>query len=173
MGRERLLGIPIPPPPPNVPPVDPDTRGARTLREQLAMHGSKGSCAACHARFDPFGFALESFDVTGAFRTRYRVADLRPRERQGTWRDGLPVDSTGETPPASPSPASPICGALASNPAQLARGVTRHLITYATGRRDAHRRARDRGHRRGRRRPRLRPVPLVHGVVQSETFRWK
>src|SRR5207249_4650146 len=47
---ERLLGIPIPPPPPDVPAVDPDTRGAKTLREQLALHANQGSCAACHQR---------------------------------------------------------------------------------------------------------------------------
>ena len=40
---ERLLGIPIPPPPPNIEPVDPDTRGAKTLREQLALHSSQGT----------------------------------------------------------------------------------------------------------------------------------
>src|SRR5207344_2920422 len=72
---ERLLGIPIPPPPPNIEPVDPDTRGAKTLREQLALHSSQGTCQNCHAKFDPYGFALESFDVMGAFRATYREAD--------------------------------------------------------------------------------------------------
>ena len=52
---ERLLGIKIPPPPANIEPIDPDTRGAKTLREQLAMHSQKGSCKVCHGRFDPYG----------------------------------------------------------------------------------------------------------------------
>ena len=72
---ERLLGIKIPAPPTNVDPVDPDTRGARTLREQLALHSKDGSCKGCHAKFDPYGFALESFDVMGNYRTHYRTAD--------------------------------------------------------------------------------------------------
>ena len=102
---ERLLGTPIPPPPPNIEPVDPDTRGAKTLREQLALHSKAGNCKACHARFDPYGFALESFDVMGAFRTRYRQADpdvakVPESQRKGRprWRDGLPVNCTGRTP---------------------------------------------------------------------------
>ena len=75
---ERLLGIRIPPPPPNISPVEPDVRGAKTLREQLALHRGNGSCASCHARFDPYGFALESFDVTGGFRRHYRQAGSAP-----------------------------------------------------------------------------------------------
>src|SRR5204862_6053897 len=72
---ERLLGTPIPPPPPNIKPVEPDVRGAKTLREQLALHRSAASCMGCHAKFDHYGFALESFDVTGRFRTAYRQVD--------------------------------------------------------------------------------------------------
>jgi hypothetical protein len=124
----RLLGISVPPPPPNVSPVEPDVRGAKTLREQLALHRANPGCAACHARFDPYGFALESFDVTGAFRKSYRVA-----EGQG-WRDGLPVDCSGQVPDGRPfSGIAELRKILAANPEQLAIGVTRHLVTYATG----------------------------------------
>ena len=180
---ERLLGTPIPPPPPTVKPIDPDTRGAKTLRQQLALHrGSGSTCAACHARFDPYGFALESFDVTGGFRTRYREADadvlaLPANQRTGrpTWRDGLPVDCTGQTPDGRAfADISELRRMLAANPEQLARGVTRHLVTYSTA---------------------APPTPLddpaidrivkaadangyglrslVHAVVQSELFQWK
>jgi len=59
-------------------PVDPDTRGAKTLREQLALHRPESaSCAACHAKFDPYGFALESFDVDGARTGRTSVLSMR------------------------------------------------------------------------------------------------
>src|SRR5688572_9687455 len=92
---ERLLGVSIPPPPPNIDPANPDTRAAKTLREQLALHSGNGSCAACHARFDPYGFALESFDVMGNYRQNYRAAS---QEKGAKWQDGLPVDSTGVTP---------------------------------------------------------------------------
>ena len=97
---DRLLGISIPPPPPTAGAVDPDTRGASTLREQLALHSKEGSCKACHARFDPYGFALESFDVMGNFRTSYRVlTDSTSGEKsKQKWIDGLPVDCTGTTP---------------------------------------------------------------------------
>ncbi|HVR86470.1 MAG TPA: DUF1592 domain-containing protein, partial [Planctomycetota bacterium] len=62
---ERILGTPPPKPPADVPPFEPDIRGATTLREQLAKHRSLPTCANCHSRIDPPGFALESFDVIG------------------------------------------------------------------------------------------------------------
>ncbi|MEN9575496.1 MAG: hypothetical protein RL514_3351 [Verrucomicrobiota bacterium] len=171
---ERLLGTPIPPPPPNTPAVEPDIRGAKTLREQLALHSSQGSCAACHAKFDPYGFALESFDVTGTYRKNYRV--LNPERKSGPWwTEGLPVDCSGKTPTGQTfSDIRELRKAVAQNPAQLARGVTRHLVTYATGapptRLDQ---------------PALEAIvtaaakdqhglrSLIHGVVQSELFRSK
>jgi hypothetical protein len=176
---ERLLGTPIPPPPPNIEPVDPDTRGAKTLREQLALHSSKGACQACHARFDPYGFALESFDVTGAFRTRYRETNpdfaQQPTDARKKWREGLPVDCTGVTPAGNAfASVKQLRQMLAKNPEQLARGVTRHLITYSTGAPATYvdqraidaivktAAADDYGLR-----------SLVHGVVQSELFRAK
>ena len=73
----RLLGQPPEPPPPNIPAVEPDVRGATTIREQLAKHRSDATCASCHAKIDPPGFALESFDVIGGFRTRYRSVTER------------------------------------------------------------------------------------------------
>ena len=174
---DRLLGISIPPPPPTAGAVDPDTRGASTLREQLALHSKEGSCKACHARFDPYGFALESFDVMGNFRTSYRVlSDSTSGEKsKQKWIDGLPVDCTGTTPDGKDfADVRELRAMLAENPAQLARGVVRHLLTYATGEpatpidqpaidaivRDA---ARDNYGLRS----------LLHGVIQSEVFRWK
>ena len=179
---ERLLGTPIPPPPPNIEPVDPDTRGAKTLREQLALHSKQGSCKACHANFDPYGFALESFDVMGNFRTQYRELDpdfaqLSPAEQKthSRTRDGLPVDCSGITPSGTKfTDIRELRHLLAEQPEQLARGVTRHLITYATGAAAtnldqpaidvmAKQAAADNYGLRS----------LVHNVVQSELFRSK
>lgn len=179
---ERLLGTPIPPPPPNISPIEPDVRGAKTLREQLSLHRGSGSCAGCHARFDPYGFALESFDVTGHFRTNYREADpelatLNPSQRKSRpgWRDGRLVDSSGQTPDGrSFAGVAELRKLLASHPEQLARGVTRHLVTYATGApatavdqpaidRIVAQSARDDYGLRS----------LVHSLVQSELFRAK
>ena len=74
---DRILGQPAPPPPANVPAVEPDIRGATTIREQLAKHRATEACASCHARIDPPGFALESYDVIGGWRDRYRVVAER------------------------------------------------------------------------------------------------
>jgi hypothetical protein len=138
---ERLLGVEIPSPPANIEPISPDTRGATTLREQLALHSQQATCAACHAKFDGYGFALESFDVTGRYREKYRVLDhevakLPPEERRGRqrWKEGLPVDAAGVTPDGKTfGGVRDLRTLLAADPAQLARGVARHLLTYATG----------------------------------------
>jgi mono/diheme cytochrome c family protein len=136
---ERLLGQKIPPPPP-VEGIEPDIRGAKTFREQLDLH-RKGTCAVCHAKFDPYGFALESFDVTGQFRTAYRVQDadfekLPANLRNGKprWKEGLPVDASGIL--GGGKTFANIEGLrklLAADPVPLARGFVRHLLTYSTG----------------------------------------
>src|SRR5213079_3389957 len=66
---DRILGTP----PPRPPPVEPDTRGTTTIRQQLAKHREIAACASCHSKIDPPGFALESFDVIGGWRDYYRV----------------------------------------------------------------------------------------------------
>ena len=65
---ERILGTPPPKPPANISAIEPDIRGATTIREQLAKHRTEASCASCHREIDPPGFALESFDVIGGWR---------------------------------------------------------------------------------------------------------
>src|SRR6185312_2488417 len=70
---ERILGIETPPPPPTVKAIEPDIRGAVTIRQQLDKHRADPSCASCHRVMDPSGFALESVDVMRAFRERYRA----------------------------------------------------------------------------------------------------
>lgn len=64
----RILGIEPPAPPANVPKIEPDIRGATTIREELALHRSDASCAACHRLIDPAGFALETYDAIGGWR---------------------------------------------------------------------------------------------------------
>jgi hypothetical protein len=102
---ERILGYQIPPPPP-VPAVEPDIRGAVTLRQQLEKHRSDASCASCHSKMDPPGFALESFDIMGGWRDRYRAVkeDIKPEGGIGlngqafAFYYALPVDCAGELP---------------------------------------------------------------------------
>ncbi len=68
---ENILGTPPSPPPPDIEPLDPDVRGAKSIRDQLEKHRSIASCNDCHRRIDPMGFALENFDPIGRWRTSY------------------------------------------------------------------------------------------------------
>ena len=65
---DNILGTPPSPPPPDVEPLEPDTRGATTIREQLKKHRNVQACADCHAKIDPLGFALEFYDPIGGYR---------------------------------------------------------------------------------------------------------
>src|SRR5260221_6396023 len=67
---ENLLGTPPPPPPPDVPELKAAPNGkVLSLRDQMQVHRSNAVCAACHARMDPIGFALENYDGVGKWRT--------------------------------------------------------------------------------------------------------
>jgi hypothetical protein len=93
---EKFLGTPAPPPPPDVPPIEPDIRGASTIKEQLAKHRTIASCNSCHRKIDPLGFALENFDVIGGWRNNYRaLVEPRPGAR-AKLSDGPRVDSADE-----------------------------------------------------------------------------
>ena len=107
---ERILGLETPPPPPSVEAVEPDIRGAVTIRQQLDKHRADASCASCHRKMDPPGFALESFDVMGGYRERYRAVSDKVPPVKGFGMNGqafafhyaLPVDSAGELPDGRP-----------------------------------------------------------------------
>jgi len=137
----RVLGKPPEPPPPNLPAVEPDIRGATTIREQLAKHRNQESCNACHRNIDPAGFALESFDVMGAWRERYRsVGEGEPVK--GIGHNGLnfhfslgpKVDSSGELPSGEQfADVRQLKECLAKDDEQLARNLAQQLAVYATG----------------------------------------
>jgi hypothetical protein len=139
--NERILGKPVPPPPPGVPAVEPDTRGATTIREQLAKHRSQTVCKSCHAKIDPPGFALESFDVAGGWRDRYRALgdeDKAPGIGKGghfyDFHYARPVDASGTLPDGrSFADVRELEKLLLSDERQLARNLATQLITYATG----------------------------------------
>ena len=69
----NVLGLPPKPPPPNIGAIEPDTRGATTIRQMLLKHQSVKTCAACHQHIDPPGFAMEGFDPVGTYRLHYRI----------------------------------------------------------------------------------------------------
>ncbi|MEN9576449.1 MAG: hypothetical protein RL514_4304 [Verrucomicrobiota bacterium] len=93
---EKFLGTPPSPPPPNVPPIEPDIRGATTIKQQLAKHREIAACASCHKKIDPLGFAMESFDVIGGWREKYRALSEPTPKARAKLIDGQPVNPADE-----------------------------------------------------------------------------
>jgi hypothetical protein len=177
----NILGQPPKPPPANVPAVEPDTRGTTTMREQLAQHRKTENCASCHKRIDPLGFALENFDVIGAWRDNYRTSDrsvqkftevTTPEGNTYKFRVGAKVDASDEMPDGQWfRDIDELKKILLTNPEPVVRCLTEKLLVYATGSAlgDADRpvvdgilqraRGRDYGLR-----------TLIHEVVQSPLF---
>ena len=177
---ERIVGYEIPLPPAAVPAVEPDIRGATTIREQLDKHRADESCAMCHRKIDPPGFALESFDVMGGFRDRYRAMATNTAPAEGFGKNGwpfafylaMPVDASGQMEDGRAfSDVRSFKKMLLQDEAQIARNLTRQLSVFATGSpvrfsdrdkveqiikdaRTGHYGVRD----------------IVHGLVQSELF---
>jgi hypothetical protein len=142
---KHLYGTPAPPPPPTVTAVEPDIRGATTIREQLALHRAHDSCNRCHRRIDPPGFALESFDVIGGERSWYRtlghgkaVQRLRhPENKQAMvlYRQGLDVDASGTMPDGQAfADIREYKRLLLQDDTAMLRALTRLLLSYALGR---------------------------------------
>jgi hypothetical protein len=138
---ERLLGQPPPPPPPSVPAVEPDIRGAKTIRQILALHTQSKSCSACHAKFDPVGFGLENFDILGGWRTRYRALEEGERvtgiDRAGhdfAYMLAAPVDAGGRLPEDRVfRDIHDLKTLLTANPRPLARNLLHQFTVYSTG----------------------------------------
>ena len=138
---DRLLGDPPPPPPEAVAAVEPDLSGATTIREQLAKHRADPACASCHRKIDPPGFALESFDVMGRFRTRYHslekgdpVKGINRRGKPIKFKLALPVDSSGETADGRPfRDVEEFRGLILQDQRALARNLVEQLVIYSTG----------------------------------------
>lgn len=88
---DQLLGTPAPPPPPDVPAIEPDIRGATTIQEQLEKHREIAQCSNCHKKIDPYGIALENFDVIGGWRETYRALEPTRNPNRPELVDGQPV----------------------------------------------------------------------------------
>jgi len=139
--NERILGDPPPPPPPGVPALDPDTRGAVTIRQQLDKHRSIQSCAVCHTKIDPPGFALENFDVVGAWREKYRSTDqgepvtgLGKNGFDFTFKLGQPVDASGKLVTGETfRSVTELKELLLKNERQIASNLVGEFVAYATG----------------------------------------
>jgi hypothetical protein len=139
----RLLGEPPEPPPSDTPAVEPDVRGAVTIREQLDKHRSDASCASCHSKIDPPGFALEAFDVIGGFRERYRSLENGDAAPRGSidpfigisFKLGPPVDAGGKLADGRAfKDINDMKAMLAADTHVLLRNLAQQLMIYATGR---------------------------------------
>jgi mono/diheme cytochrome c family protein len=139
---ERILGIEIQPPPAGVKAVEPDIRGAVTIRQQLAKHREDPSCASCHIKMDPPGFALESYDVMGGRRERYRAVAETAKPVRGSGMNGqafafhfgLPVDTAGELPDGRPyRDVNEFKSLVVADELPVARNLAKQLVTFATG----------------------------------------
>ena len=94
---------------------------SRTIRERLKQHASDQSCASCHARIDPLGFALESYDPIGRWRDKYR--------------SGLNIDASGKLfGEAEFKNVIDFKNAILDRPEKFMRAFIEHLLSYALGR---------------------------------------
>jgi mono/diheme cytochrome c family protein len=119
---ETLLGSAPPPPPPDVPELKAAPHGKRlAMREQMEAHRVNPTCAACHARMDPIGFALENYDAVGQWRPTDAGA---PIDASGTLPDGTTFDG--------PAGLSQLL--LTKYRDEFVRTATAKLMTYALGR---------------------------------------
>ncbi len=156
----KLLDYTPPPPPDDVPAIEPDVRGATTLREQLIKHRADATCAQCHNKIDPAGFALENYDAIGAWRDQY--------ERK------LKVDSSGKLPNGQTFASNAEFRKLVvAQNETFVRCLTKKLLTYAIGRQlnSGDRPTVDKiGKEMASKEKGLRD--LIQAVVASESFRW-
>ena len=119
---ENILGTPPSPPPEDVPAIDPDVRGASSMRELLTKHRESPACYECHQKMDPLGFALENFDPIGRWRTKYE--------------NGTKIDASGVLPSGEAfSDVSGLKAILVERKAFFARMLTEKLVAFACGRR--------------------------------------
>jgi hypothetical protein len=119
---ENILGSPVPPPPPDVPPLKGNQEGEKpkTMREQMAEHRANPVCASCHKAMDSIGFAMENFNAVGAWRTDDAG---NPIDASGELSDGAKIDGVVS-----------LRKALVSRPELFAGTATQKLMIYALGR---------------------------------------
>ena len=133
---DRLLGQPAPPPPAGVPAVEPDIRGATSIREQLRLHRENESCNRCHARIDPPGFALEEFDVIGGHREWYRSLQGKGKRIGKTrYYAGATVEADGQLANGRGfSGFREFRQRLLDEPETIATAIAKKLLVYGCGR---------------------------------------
>jgi hypothetical protein len=135
---DRIWGRPPKPPPPDAGSIEPDIRGATTIREQLAKHRRVEACASCHVKMDPPGFALENFDVIGGWRDFYRSTgngkEVTVDGQRMPYLQGPAVDAADVMPDGQKfANVDEFKQLLLADPEAFARTLTVNLLTCATG----------------------------------------
>ncbi|TVS08252.1 MAG: DUF1592 domain-containing protein [Planctomycetaceae bacterium] len=122
---ETIFGKTPPPPPANVPPIEPTPpdNPKATLRQKLAAHAKDANCAACHAKIDPLGLAWDNYNAIGEWRTHEKSS-------LGVGKDPL-VDPSGTLPDgrAFKDP-NEFKRLLLEDRETIARAFIEHLCTY-------------------------------------------
>ena len=118
---ENILGTPPAPPPPDIEAIEPDVRGSTTIRDQMEKHRSDPTCAECHRKIDPLGFALENFDAIGRYRSTY--APRKIIDASGVLPGGQEFKDLGE-----------FLWHFRDQHSKFARALTNKLMEYALGR---------------------------------------
>ena len=121
--KEKILGDPPPPAPPNVPDLDPETPGFEllTLKEQLELHRSKPSCISCHNKIDPYGVVFQNFDAVGRFQTNAKGKSI---DATSTLPDGTNINGVAEMKRYI----------LKERSQEFCRSLVEHLMAYSLGR---------------------------------------
>jgi hypothetical protein len=118
---ENLLGLIVPPPPEDIPPlVAVDAEAPKTLRAQMEAHRTNPVCASCHKLMDPIGFALENFDAVGSWRTEEPGGRI---DASGQLADGSKIDGVVA-----------LRNAILARPDVFVTTMTEKLWVYALGR---------------------------------------
>jgi hypothetical protein len=128
-------------PPADVVINEPDIRGATTIREAILKHQQLESCARCHSKIDPLGFALEYYDPVGRKRSEYRHVEELPSKQEGTVFTKkikfttVPIDATMKLPDGREVRDLPtLKAALMADKERLLKGIIGKLASYALGR---------------------------------------
>jgi hypothetical protein len=133
----NIAGNTLSPPPESVKAIEPDTSKATTLKEQIEEHKNHATCFACHKSIDPYGFALESFDATGQWRTKYRVEKPHPGtfiyKPQGYYESAGDVDASGEIGETEFEDVFGLKKILLSDHKKVAYNFAKKFFEYANG----------------------------------------
>ena len=134
---KNIAGNTLSPPPESVKAIEPERGEATTLREQIEQHKNNKTCYACHKSIDPYGFALESFDATGQWRTQYRVKKLHKGtfqfRLQGYYQLAGEVDPSGEIDKTGFEDVFGLKKILLSDHKKIAYNFAKKFFEYANG----------------------------------------